>query len=84
MSIDWGDWRRLGQQRHFQVLVPRFRKRWEPLINEILLPILVNHSPLGKLIDVVLVHPLNLKELLVMEPLRPVSVAIVHYIVVHG
>ena len=66
-----------------QVLVPRLRQRWKTVINQILLPILIDCSPLAKLADEAVMHALYLEEWLVLELIITMPIHIMHYIVMH-
>lgn len=65
-----------------QVLVAGLRQRGETVVDDVLLSILVDPTPLPELFDEALVHPVNLEEGSVAESVLPVSVAIIHDVVV--
>lgn len=71
------------RKRLFHVLVSRVGQRRKTVVHHVLLSILVELASLGELIDVALMHSVEFEERPVAKLVVPVSVAIVHHVVVN-
>ena len=73
----------VGLKSLLEVLVTSFGKRRKPIIDQVLLPILINGPPFAELLYKSVVNSLKFVKRLILKLAVPMPVHIIHYVVVY-